>query len=1086
MAATTKKTPPAAARPMEAGGERSTGVSSSLEVLLEEMEVSSGPDVLTLDMITASSEDLLLGGEVEVRDAVEVRRQGRPESRNGSDGIEDEARCDEDEALPTDPTAEPVEDAIGMEVEVTRKSSSSSELSSPASLPREGRSRGGEWLEMDVGALEVVGDAATTETRERHTPDVDQEEEKCSTPEEGAGEGKQTPEAGSDDERRGPGRKREMFIPPVTEWRDHLDSQDILMEFAKHRENSDKGRKGEGGEEIQEEGGGEERHMEEDEGGGENAEEQGEGDGTVGEGEEGDKEAGRREEEGAGEVGGVEQGGHEPVKEKGDEEIVEGELENRGATEPGGHQTPQPSPPSQSELFLPPHSQLYRCLPRAPPVDCDLEVAEKFLEQEERLLRKAKWFPAKTTNSRKLRESRPSLPQRQSVEVSRQDTARHRHQSPAEAAPAINTPSRAEAAPVISTPSRVEAAPVISTASRVEAAPVISTASRAEDAPVISTASRAEDAPVISTASRAEDATVISTASRAEDAPVISTASRAEDSPVISTASRSEDAPVISTVSRLTAPPVTQTVASGSNSNRPALTTFSSSENTWHIAPRMHTTTVNKEQARGNVFELSTREPNPLLTEKLKTKPHPKPRENRTQSPQSMRETVKPRESRVCGGSPLGGGRDEDIDNSFFDRESQMDVSRGEEEGEGPRVTLCSPSTQGSNSNNEGEQQGVEHRHTSQGPTISDRDDTLTPVKESCTAERGDISTPVEGNRSSSVDERNQQQQTADVNRLQAAVRDPSNEKERISSPVKDRNLQQPTTILQTSVRPLVTLTPSPTASPGQVAAPVNDLASCLVIASVTSERCKLEGLTLPVNTLEQMQDTSDSGTAGEQRVEGGRVSEEEDGERRDRGREERALPVNTTAPRLPPPDHAHSSRTLRCPDADVTDILSDLRLSLTEPQPHESWSKFHDFVLRLPLPLLSDVASTSTSNTRRGRKRRGRERTPESSREPLSEEPLPSTSGVTTNSLHTQLKEEPMDSAPDGEGSEVVETMDHLSHCPPPQVISAGASVATGDAATVRGGGAQTVCSGNGFLLARGNQLHNRHSDNDDHSQVN
>ena len=922
---------------MEVRGGQSSVVSPSLEVLLDEMEVSTGPDFLSLDMITANSEDLLLGGEVEVVDAAEVRSQYRVQL--DSETAVDEAGSSKDVA--SEIGEERVEDAIGMEVEVSRKSTSCSESCSPG-LPHE-QEKGGEWAEMEVGAVEVVEPASDAGIGEQDTPEIgSQGEERRHTPEAGLVEGKRTPEVGLRDERRVLGRKRELYVPPVTEWRDLLDSQDILLEFA-NRSNKSGGKKGEEMEEGREGiRGQEEREWSEED----TEKEQVEGEGVVGEDEEEEVQVGGGEDvEGEGErgdVGGVEEGvveeGESGEQMKGDEENDEVvdvvEMEHRKPTEhcESPHQqtsettageTSRRTPPSQSELFLP---SLYRCLScRGKPVTltgCALEVAESFLDQEENLLQRAKWVPPRANSSRKLQESRPirsSVAPRKPVEVKGQNTA-HRDHSPAGATPVISTSLRLPASVAVS--------------------------------------------------------------------------------------------PTDARNRQCINPPEKNSLSS--NGGR-SLHTRSEVSNTLK---------GNKAKMRENVLELSPRGPNIPL----KYKPRPQPRETRTQfAPQTTgREKQKVLESQVVRGRRYE--VPEVIDSSFFDHESQMEGSGGEGEREEPRVTLCSPSTQGSSS---GQENPVEPCSTPQDPIVSDRDNM---ARGSSAVERRSISSPVK--------ERNLKQPTGPQSLIttysdsQTATSGSSNV-DKGNGSVEVRNPQQST------VPPGTSIASAPTST---------DLTSLLVISSVTSEGGELRVLSPTRRNLQgalnsalegRTEETSENETVreeGERRVrEEGKRSVREEKEVRVSSGEE-GMPwirkCNVKIPKLSV--STPTARSLRCraEDANIADVLSDLCLSVAPRHCSDSWSEFHDFVLRLPLPSVRDAPTAGSRKTTRRPQKRKRTECKETNKKPLSGDPLPST---LVSSLLTHLRDKPVHTAGEGSQADSWSSIDRLlDRLPPPPAPAA------------------------------------------------
>ena len=369
---------------MEGATDPSTSVQTSLDVILDQMEVSTDPDINSLELITACAEDLLLGGEVEIReisDVAEVRNPPASQKQQDADGV--------GEALIIQGGAEGVgdrpEETIGMEVEVTRKSSCSSDSVSPTAVDDTGDRAGilpnpSGWS----GTTDAGGPSHSAAVEEERGPVVE--------PRQTIGER---------------GRKKELYIPPVTEWRDFLDSQDIIQEFSRNREREE----GDGGRErIQGE-------VAEDEGEETNKKNRGlvasedEEDIDVESGSEGyggqGSGGGGSGAEGSGVEGSVDQGGaveevdigEEP--EPGGNEMVE--IEPNGAHQ---HSLPVPESmeessragePNHLEMFLPQHAPLYRqaSLTRRTSTDRsrDLKIAEQFLEHETTLLVKATWFP---------------------------------------------------------------------------------------------------------------------------------------------------------------------------------------------------------------------------------------------------------------------------------------------------------------------------------------------------------------------------------------------------------------------------------------------------------------------------------------------------------------------------------------------------------------------------------------------------------------------------------------------------------------------------------------------------------------------
>ncbi|CAI8039097.1 hypothetical protein GBAR_LOCUS21744 [Geodia barretti] len=616
-------------------------------------------------------------------------------------------------------------------------------------------------------------------------------------------------------------------------------------------------------------------------------------------------------------------------------------------------ETSRLTPPSQSELFLPSPSELYRCLPcRGKPVTLTgsaLEVGESFLDQEESLLQRARWVvPPRATSSRALQESRPirsSVAPQKTVEVKRQNTA-HRDHSPAGATPVISASLRLPASVAVS-----------------------------------------------------------------------------------------------------------QTDASSSDSrqciNPPEKSSLSSNGGRSRHTPSEVSSTL-KTQTRENVLELSPRGPKILLKSKL----CPQPREMRTQfSPQTTgREKQKLLESPMSGGSAVAvrGRRyevPEVIDSSFFDHESQMEGSGGEGEREEPRVTLCSPSTQGSTS---GQENPVEPCSTPQGPIISDRDNMAStqgstsgqenPV-EPCSTPQGPI-----------ISDRDNM-----ARRGSSAV-----ERQSISSPVEERNLQQPTgprTLITTycdNVRTAAGGSSSvdkgnssvgvrnlqqPMVPPETSIATSTDLTSLLVISSVAGDGGESRGLS---PTRRNLEGTLNSALEGRTEETSENEAVREEGERGARGEKEvrvssgekemsRIREYNVKIPKLSVP--TPTTRALRCraEDANIAEVLSDLRLSLASQHCGDSLSEFHDFVLRLPLPSVRDAPTAGDRKTTRRPQKRKRTECKETNQNPISEDPLPSTS---VSTLLTHLRDKPVQTGTGKESqADSWSSIDHLLDCllPPP-----------------------------------------------------
>ena len=286
---------------MEGENNSTTFEPTSLDVILEQMEASDGPDFHSLaDLVTAGAEDFQLGGEVEIRAGVEVRssqNQAMDTSENVAAGpTSNDAHLvfqggaqDEENRL---------EEAIGMEVEVARKSSSSSDPGSPAEVHFQGRYS-----------------PKSGNSNRRRNEVVHNTEENFA----------------------GLVKGREMYIPPVTEWRDLLDSQDMLQEYARNmveagggEEEEESERRGEEEEEAREEAEEEsERRGEEGGEGREEAEEESEGRG---------EEEGEGMEERRGEEGGEGRGEVEEESERRGEEEEEGREEAEEESERRGEE----------------------------------------------------------------------------------------------------------------------------------------------------------------------------------------------------------------------------------------------------------------------------------------------------------------------------------------------------------------------------------------------------------------------------------------------------------------------------------------------------------------------------------------------------------------------------------------------------------------------------------------------------------------------------------------------------------------------------------------------------------------------------
>ena len=363
---------------MEVPNDPTSTDSTSLDVILDQMEVSTDPDINSLDIVTACAEELILGGEVEVRAAVEVRKPSgsqKPDAESseniaaGTDDLIFQGGAQGEETGRMD-------EAIGMEIEVPRKSSSSSDLQSPIKQDQLSPEpvNHGEW-EGDT----VAGNTAGEEVAQNNVM-------------EGL---KEVREKGA--ERR---HKKGLYIPPVTEWRDLLDSQDVIREFAKNMEEggsvADNDSEAEGAEERDEQRGGTEEPTED-----------------CGEGTSRNEVVARMDTDESEMTTEEDEDGKGYEKEANEIlEVVEMERDDEGPCS----QPPAPQDttgegtgePDHLELFLPPHDSLYRqtsLSSRATTtagVGRDLEVAEYFLEVESDLLREAKWVPPPVDGPRQL------------------------------------------------------------------------------------------------------------------------------------------------------------------------------------------------------------------------------------------------------------------------------------------------------------------------------------------------------------------------------------------------------------------------------------------------------------------------------------------------------------------------------------------------------------------------------------------------------------------------------------------------------------------------------------------------------------
>ena len=393
---------------------------SSLDAVLEQMEVSTGPDLESQDLITACAEDLHLGGEVEIRDrdTIEARQPSGTGSQKQRDA-ETEGELSEAAGTMSAVTnfifqggapgeeGEGVEDVIAMEIEVTRKWSSSGDGSvSPAESSRVREQvlpeTGGGW-----GEVGVASDAGGEQVEENNSAQ-EALEERSLVRGRGTSRGRGA--------HRGRGRRRGLYIPPVTEWRDFLDSQDMLQEYARNVERGEEGKREEEGSqgEVCEQS---ERQEKGEERGGEEREEQTNGEVqefVVKEVENKEKE---KEETEVGDGVFDEQGHKEEVTERRreeDEEEISVDVEN---TETGEEEDRSDPPmevgvdggdsankgagdPDHLEMFLPSHVPLHRqALPTSRAATTTglsrcLEVAECFLEKERELLLEATWVPS--------------------------------------------------------------------------------------------------------------------------------------------------------------------------------------------------------------------------------------------------------------------------------------------------------------------------------------------------------------------------------------------------------------------------------------------------------------------------------------------------------------------------------------------------------------------------------------------------------------------------------------------------------------------------------------------------------------------
>ena len=322
---------------MEGASDSASSEQTSLDAMLQEMEVSADADFPSL-VTTCTADDIVLGGEVEVRDAVETKITSSADGRQRQDPRPLEAAGVELAAIALNlqgvaqEICRGLDEAIGLEIEVARRPSTSTGSGSPVELQVEDGQRNVPVLAENEGTGGVSSNIAYR--------------------------GK-----GVRGER---GRKKGRYIPPVTVWRECLDSQDLLQEYARNiaREEKEEGEQGK----------------------------------VEGSGDKPDKVV--REEEDM--VRGRQENRDESERE---EERMETESDGRGGepqeSRSTGDSGEEEGEPDHLEMFLPSHTPLYRqasLSSRAGAGDTvsnvrDLEVAEEFLEQESELLKNSRWVP---------------------------------------------------------------------------------------------------------------------------------------------------------------------------------------------------------------------------------------------------------------------------------------------------------------------------------------------------------------------------------------------------------------------------------------------------------------------------------------------------------------------------------------------------------------------------------------------------------------------------------------------------------------------------------------------------------------------
>ena len=350
---------------MEGARDSASSEQTSLDAMLQEMEVSADADFPSLvttcaadDIVlggevevrdaveakitTCAADDIVLGGEVEVRDAVEAKITSAADGRQRQDPRPLEAAGVEPAAIALNylqgvaqEICSGLDGAIGLEIEVARRLSTSTGSGSPVELRVEDGQRNVPVLAENEGTGRVSSNIAYR--------------------------GK-----GVRGER---GRKRGRYIPPVTVWRECLDSQDLLQEYARNvaREEKEKGEQGkeEGSGDIPDEVAREEEDMV----------------------------TGRKENRDESE--------REEVRMETENDDQGGKPQESRSTGDSGDCGEEEGEPDHLEMFLPSHTPLYRqasLSSRAGAGDAvsnvrDLEVAEEFLEQENELLQNSRWVP---------------------------------------------------------------------------------------------------------------------------------------------------------------------------------------------------------------------------------------------------------------------------------------------------------------------------------------------------------------------------------------------------------------------------------------------------------------------------------------------------------------------------------------------------------------------------------------------------------------------------------------------------------------------------------------------------------------------